>query len=58
MVLKLQQSQYDLKKNFLQCLVFPMLFCQSDGPRHQEGGGGGGCKGGGVGSDSILAFSV
>ena len=40
--LKLQQFQSNLKKNFL---VFPMLFCQSDGPPQgggvTEGAGGG-----------------
>ena len=29
--LKLQQFQYNLKKNFLRHLVFPMLFGPSDG---------------------------
>ena len=44
----LQQFQYNQNKIFLrrlQCLVFPMLFCQSHGPPPQGGGlqrGGGG----------------
>ena len=42
--LKLQQPQYNLKKNFLQHLVFPLLFGPSDDP-----GGGGIAVGGGGG---------
>ena len=47
--LMLQQFQYNLKKNFLRRLVFPILFCQSDGPPHGGGGGlqRGGLRGGG-----------
>ena len=48
--LKLQQFLSNLKKNFVRRLwrlVFPMLFCQSDGPPHEggglQGGGGGVC---------------
>ena len=45
LALTLQQFQCYLKKTFLQRLVFPMLFCQRDGPPWgglQGWGGGGG----------------
>ena len=42
--LKLQQFQYNLKKNFLRHALFPMLVRPSDAP---PPGGGGDCRGGG-----------
>ena len=37
----LPQFQCDVKKVFLRCPVFPVLFGPSDGPPHWRGGGGG-----------------